>query len=769
MAAEAGSSMFCSGSNEEETNVDEKNTPPISLARSLACLPEEDSASEDKKRKKEPLTRIEIKRLLEKRIKKRVKNQFSDGKFHSLMDSVISQSDTLQDAYDIIRAGSNVDLVSSAEVPCFRSVAGELADDRFRVAANTISVPSKRRGTPPLVLPNLKLRTVQEALRVSLETVHWPTFSKLSHGGRGGGRGHTSALNFVSGEMGKSIDWWFTLPMDSPVDDNVISKLIAVLQEKIEDRRLSSFVLEMFQAGAVNLCFGRFPKGQGLPQEGVLSSVLMNIYLHELDQELEQIFMKKECQVSSPAARQVSIASCASPNSLLQSLPTDNMTAGRSRLREWIRGRGRRFNACRVMDEVLIAGTGPMETGFEVRDEVVGFLQSSLFINPRHEAKVVAVDRCPDGLQFLGMAVRVREEEQGRAVHKLRDKVRWFCSAKKDAWEALMVWMGKKWLARGLLKVKESEIPQLKRSSPTMDRISMFRKEGMETDHWFKVLLKVWMQDVGGGEERNEAAVLRRLVAEPAMPKDLLEAYREFMWRSDEYFQAEEKKTLELLSQAGGERKKRVVVEAPMRFIRRRLVCYRLMDSLGKPRCVRELVLQDDDLILQWFRGLVHRWRAWFAGAENLAEIESAIAGPVRRSCVRTLAAKHKIAEAEVERKLGDELATTFLSGEDEDDDATRGGEAILGGICLLSLAEKVSPPLPRCIIAGCPARSSEIYAVRQKESQSFPGWKTGFSPTVFSGLKGARIPLCKCHVSDLYAGRIGLSSVDFDFDFDQS
>lgn len=738
---------------------------------------------------------MEVKRSLENRIKKRVKNQFSRGKFYDLMDAVIVNGDTLRDAYDIIRVDSNVDLSSAGDDGlCFLSIAGELAGGGFDVGVNTTSILAKNGGGR-LVLPNLKLRIIQEAVRVALEVVYRPYFSKLSHGGRSG-RGHSSALRFVSREVGGDIDWWFTLPMNAQADINIVSKLISMMEEKIDDAHLFSFIRELYQAEVLNLSFGVFPKGHGLPQEGALSPILMNIYLHALDQELLRISMRYECLGDDPS-----------------SAPPDGR---RSKLRAWLRRRitgggggdsgggggeepAARFHACRFMDEVFIAIRGTRDSACSLRDEVLEFLRSSLFIEPGHLVEVLSVEDCPQGLQFLGMALRVVAggggggggAERTRAVHKLRDKVRSFAYQKKDHWEALTTRLGKKWLAHGLKRLKESEILPLRRSTPTLDQISCFRKEGMKTDHWFKTLLKVWLQDVGGAAEADEEAVLRKLFAEQALPEDLRESFRRFQLQVEEYLLAETISTQELLSEmrkeagsggaVGGSRKMVVAVEAPVRFIERRLLRYGVVDRRGNPRCVHELVLQDDALIVSWFAGLAGRWLRWFAGAANFRQVEAAVAGRLRRSCVRTLAVKHRMAETVAERRFAEELAATPLAGADSSSgDLLAGGESSsgdllagedealtygvgYGGLCVLTL-ERVAVPCRRlrCSVVGCPEGSPAIYALRVKERQTFPGWKTGFSAAIFLGLTGRRVALCRRHVEDLYLGLISLRAVDF-------
>ena len=104
---------------------------------------------------------------------------------------------------------------------------------------------------------------IQEAIRVVLEVVYRPHFSKISHGCRSG-RGHLSALRYVCKEI-PNPNWWFTICMNKEADYEILSKLISEMKEKIEDAQLFSFIHSMFKVGVLKLDFGGFPKGHGLP------------------------------------------------------------------------------------------------------------------------------------------------------------------------------------------------------------------------------------------------------------------------------------------------------------------------------------------------------------------------------------------------------------------------------------------------------------------------------------------------------------------------
>jgi hypothetical protein len=116
--------------------------PPVSLAKSLASLTEE--SVEATQRQRRPLVRMEQNRLAELRIKKRAKAQYLSGKFYDLMGKVVANSETLEDAYDIVRLDSNVDLASDRDDACFVTLAEQLKSGEFGIGANVFSVAAKR-------------------------------------------------------------------------------------------------------------------------------------------------------------------------------------------------------------------------------------------------------------------------------------------------------------------------------------------------------------------------------------------------------------------------------------------------------------------------------------------------------------------------------------------------------------------------------------------------------------------------------------------------
>ncbi|CAA7043245.1 unnamed protein product [Microthlaspi erraticum] len=751
----------------ENAEIDNKQSGIFSLAGELASLVEESAPVDDTK----PRSRMELKRSLELRLKKRVKEQYTDGKFSDLLKKVIARPETLQDAYDCIRLNSNVSIAERNGTVAFDSIAEELSSGAFDVNSNTFSLAARDKAKEVLVLPSVALRVVQEAIRIVLEVVFSPQFSKISHSCRSG-RGRASALKYISSNMSRS-DWCFTLSLEKKMDVSVFENLLSVMEEKIEDGSLSILLRSMFEAQVLNLEFGGFPKGHGLPQEGVLSRVLMNIYLDRFDHEVYRISMRHEA--------------------LGLDSSTDEDRPG-SKLRSWFRRQAGeqdlkstpekdialRVYCCRFMDEIFFSVSGPEKAAVDIRSEAVGFLRNSLHLEITDEADTSPCE-ATSGLRVLGTLVRknVRESPAVKVVHKLKEKVRLFALQKEEAWTLGTVRIGKKWLGHGLKKVKESEIKGLADSNSTLSQISCHRKAGMETDHWYKVLLRIWMEDVlRNSADRSEEFILSKHVVEPALPQELRDAFDKFQNSAAAYVSSETAKAEALLPCPLSHDKPIFFgdVVAPTNAIRKRLFRYGLVTAEGYARTNAMLILQDTAQIIDWFSGLVRRWVVWYGGCSNFDEIKGLIDNQVRKSCIRTLASKYQIHEDEIEKRLDSELSTIPSAEDieqevqhersdspafDKDEHLTYGISN--SGLCLLSLARIVSESRPcDCFVIGCSMAAPAVYTLHAMERQKFPGWKTGFSVCIHPSLNGRRVGLCKQHLKDLYLGYISLQAIDF-------
>lgn len=151
---------------------------------------------------------------------------------------------------------------------------------------------SKKR---PLGIPTFTDKLVQEVLRMILESIYEPIFSKHSHGFRPNRSCHT-ALSFLKKDF-TGITWFIEGDITGCFDNIDHNVLITVISRKIKDARIHQLIWKFLRAGYMedwkyNTTYS------GCPQGGIISPLLANIYLNELDKfaetTAEKFYRKRE-------------------------------------------------------------------------------------------------------------------------------------------------------------------------------------------------------------------------------------------------------------------------------------------------------------------------------------------------------------------------------------------------------------------------------------------------------------------------------------------
>ena len=146
-------------------------------------------------------------------------------------------------------------------------------------------IPKKNGKTRPLGIPTFEDKLVQEVTRRILESIYEPQFSVHSHGFRPNLSCHTALKEIRNTFTGTR---WFIEGDIKGFFDNIDHHvLIGILRRKIHDEKLIHLIWKFLRAGYVEDWV--FHKTySGAPQGGIISPLLSNIYLNELDQYVEQ-------------------------------------------------------------------------------------------------------------------------------------------------------------------------------------------------------------------------------------------------------------------------------------------------------------------------------------------------------------------------------------------------------------------------------------------------------------------------------------------------
>lgn len=134
--------------------------------------------------------------------------------------------------------------------------------------------------------PNFDEKLVQEAVRSLLEAYYEPRFKDSSHGFRPE-RGCHTALTHVHHKF-RGSTWFIEGDIKGCFDNIDHDILMDILSHNIEDGRLLELIRRTLKAGALE-DWKFLPSFAGTPQGGVLSPLLANIYLNELDEFVENV------------------------------------------------------------------------------------------------------------------------------------------------------------------------------------------------------------------------------------------------------------------------------------------------------------------------------------------------------------------------------------------------------------------------------------------------------------------------------------------------
>ncbi len=292
----------------------------------------------------------------------------------------------------------------------------------------------RRKGRPlrrpygkmrKLGIPCTKDKIVQEVVRLILEAIydspHGSYFKAESHGFRRSKSCH-SALKDIQARW-SGVTWFLEGDIKACFDDIDHEILISILKKKIKDERFLSIIRSFLKAGYQDLDEARKDSLAGTPQGGIVSPILANIYLHELDEFVEQLqkeLEKGELRRPNPEYRKLQ-----KRRQYLAKTGKIDARKCRDQGEYWELGVQMqklpsldpqdpnfvRVKYCRYADDWLIGVTGPHQLAEEIKERIGQFLKAKLNLTLSVEKTRITQARTEEA-EFLGYRIRLGRSDK---------------------------------------------------------------------------------------------------------------------------------------------------------------------------------------------------------------------------------------------------------------------------------------------------------------------------------------------------------------------
>ena len=334
--------------------------------------------------------------------------------------------------------GRSIDGMSLARI---ETLIASLKDESYQPhPSRRVHIPKKNGKTRPLGIPAFEDKLVQEVVRMILEAIYEGHFETTSHGFRPKRSCHTALLHIQKTFSGAK--WFIEGDIKGFFDNIDHDVLVGILRERISDDRFIRLIRKFLKAGYVE-DWTFHNTYSGMPQGGIVSPILANIYLDKLDKYVKEYIRhfdmgtkrrpgKESNNLANERKRTVrklkKVKDGTEKAALVARLKAIEQERAAFPSGDEMDGSYRRLKYIRYADDFILGVIGSKEDALRIKEDIKSFLSESLALELSEEKTLIT--HTGKSAKFLGYEITVtrnnhqRRDVQGRLRRTYGKRVR---------------------------------------------------------------------------------------------------------------------------------------------------------------------------------------------------------------------------------------------------------------------------------------------------------------------------------------------------------
>lgn len=310
----------------------------------------------------------------------------------------------------------------------------------------------------PLGIPSTEDKLIQEVVKMILESIYEPVFSKASHGFRAGHSCHT-ALQQIQNQF-TGVTWFVEGDIHACFDSFDHHVMVNMLRERIEDENFLALIWKMLNAGYMEQ-WEFYKSYSGTPQGSGVSPILANIYLNKMDEFAERLkadfdqgaaasnleysraasklfyIRRRICrnwQEWTEAERREALREQRAAQALLHSIPSKRS----------FNNAYKRMVYCRYADDFLVGVIGSRDDAVQVKEAFRSFLNDTLHLEMSENKTKITHGK--EKARFLGYDITT--SKRPGLLYDIKGRQRRVCTgtvklyAPRDKWQSKLMEYG---------------------------------------------------------------------------------------------------------------------------------------------------------------------------------------------------------------------------------------------------------------------------------------------------------------------------------------